>query len=36
LARNKGVSPVNVREIEKLVFDHQLFFKDKFNDYFKP
>lgn len=35
LARNKGVAPVTLREIEKLVFEHQQFFKEKFDEYFK-
>ncbi len=34
LARNRGVSPFTVRAIEKLVYEHQLFFVEKFNEYF--
>jgi hypothetical protein len=35
LARNKGIAPVTIREIEKLVFEHQQLFEDKFDEYFK-
>ena len=35
LARNKGVSPSAVRNLEKLVFEHQSFLLEKFNEYFK-
>lgn len=30
LARNKGVSPQVIREIERLVFEHQAFLKEKY------
>jgi hypothetical protein len=33
LARNKGVSPVHIRMIEKLVFEHQTFLLEKFNEF---
>jgi len=33
LARNKGVSPLVVRSIEKLVFDHLQFFMEKYYDF---
>ncbi|MBF0558825.1 MAG: DUF4160 domain-containing protein [Nitrospirae bacterium] len=33
LARNKGVAPIALREIEKLVFEHQAFLKEKYNEY---
>jgi hypothetical protein len=34
LARNNGVSPRTIRLIEKIIFEKQDFFKEKFNDYF--
>lgn len=33
LARNKGVSPLVLRIIEKLVYQHQEFLQEKFHDY---
>ncbi len=30
LARNRGVAPHDVREIERLVFQHQSFLKEKY------
>ncbi len=30
LARNKGVSPHLLREIEKLVYEHQTFLKERY------
>ena len=33
LARNKGVSPHVVRDIEKLIFEHQDFLKEKYYEY---
>ena len=36
LARNKGVSPRIIREIEKLVFENQNILKEKYNGYHKP
>jgi len=33
LARNKGVSPHVVREIERLVFKHCDLLKDKYNEF---
>ncbi len=30
LARNKGVTPKVIRDIEKLVFEHQSFLKEKY------
>jgi len=33
LARNKGVSPRVVRQIEKLVFENQVFLRDRYNEY---
>ncbi|MCL4456710.1 MAG: DUF4160 domain-containing protein [Nitrospirae bacterium] len=30
LARNKGVAPHLLREIEKLVYEHQIFLKEKY------
>jgi len=32
LARNKGVSPATLREIEKLVFEHQTLLKRKYDE----
>jgi len=34
LARNKGINPITVREIERLVFEHRELFEEKFNEYF--
>jgi hypothetical protein len=33
LARNKGLSPVTVRKIERLVFNHQDFLRKKYNGF---
>ena len=32
LARNKGVPPAGLREIEKLVFEHQTLLKRKYDE----
>lgn len=32
LSRNKGVSPATLREIEKLVFEHQTLLKRKYDE----
>ena len=32
LARNKGIDPKTVRRIEKLVFEHYVLLKGKYND----
>lgn len=32
LARNKGVAPHTLREIEKLVYEHQAFLKEKYHE----
>ena len=32
LARNKGIDPKTVRRIEKMVFEHYVLLKDKYND----
>jgi len=32
LARNKGIDPKTVRNIEKLVFEHYALLKEKYND----
>ena len=32
LARNKGVNPKTIRNIEKLVFEHYTLLKEKYND----
>ncbi len=34
LARNKGVSPQNIRQIERHIFEHRDFLEDKFHEYF--
>ncbi len=33
LARNRGVRPHEIREIERLVFEHQEFLKEKYREY---
>lgn len=33
LARNRGLAPHTVREIERLVFEHQAFLLEKYNEY---
>jgi hypothetical protein len=33
LARNKGVSPPNLRIIEKLVYEHQSLLKEKYHEF---
>jgi len=33
LARNKGVSPQAIRQIERLVFKHQQILQDKYNEF---
>ncbi|MGA1823087.1 MAG: DUF4160 domain-containing protein [bacterium] len=33
LARNRGVAPHVVREIERLIFQHCGFLKEKYNEY---
>ena len=35
LARNKGVLPQTLRAIEKLVYEHQIFLKEKYYEYHK-
>lgn len=35
LARNKGVPPITVREIERLVFEHKALFEEKYHEYFQ-
>lgn len=35
LARNKGVPPLEVRHLEKLVFEHQVFLEEKFHEFHK-
>jgi hypothetical protein len=32
LARNKGIDPKTVRRIEKMVFEHYVLLKEKYND----
>ena len=36
LARNKGVSPITVRNIEKLIFENLTFLKEKYNEIHGP
>ena len=36
LARNKGISPIRVRSIEKLVFDNLTFLKEKYYEFHSP
>ncbi|MBU2446436.1 MAG: DUF4160 domain-containing protein [Bacteroidetes bacterium] len=33
LARNKGLPPHMLREIERLIFEHLEFLKEKYNEY---
>ncbi|MFP4279784.1 MAG: DUF4160 domain-containing protein [Halochromatium sp.] len=33
LARNRGIPAHQLREIERIVFDHQAFLLEKFHDY---
>jgi hypothetical protein len=33
LARNMGLAPRTIREIERLVFEHQELLKEKYNEY---
>jgi len=33
LARNKGLAPHMLREIERLIFEHLEFLKEKYNEY---
>ncbi len=35
LARNKGISPHDLREIERLVFEHQNLLREKYHEYFE-
>ena len=34
LARNKGVSPQNIRQIERIIFEYHDFLEEKFHGYF--
>jgi hypothetical protein len=34
LAKNKGVTPETIRQIERIVFENRYFFEEKFYDYF--
>ena len=36
LARNKGISPHVLRQIEKLVFEHQNLFREKYHEFHHP
>lgn len=33
MARNRGLAPHTLREIERLVFDHQKYLKEKYDEY---
>ena len=33
LARNRGISPVELRKIERIVYDRQAFFQEKFHEF---
>ena len=33
LARNRGMSPVDVRKVERLVYEHQTFLLEKYDDF---
>lgn len=33
LARNRGISPVDVRKVERLVYEHQKFLLEKYDDF---
>lgn len=33
LARNRGLAPHSIREVERLVFEHQAFLLEKYNEY---
>ncbi|TMH35008.1 MAG: DUF4160 domain-containing protein [Betaproteobacteria bacterium] len=33
LAHNRGVSPVELRKIERIVYDRQVFFQEKFHEF---
>ena len=33
LASNKNIAPHIVRQIEKLVYEHQIFLKEKYNEF---
>ncbi|MBI5074504.1 MAG: DUF4160 domain-containing protein [Nitrospirae bacterium] len=33
LARNKGIAPHALREIEKLIYEHQHLLKEKYHEY---
>ena len=33
LAKNKGIKPHDIREIERLIFENEIFLKDKYNEY---
>ena len=34
LARNKGIAPQNIRQIERLIFEHGDILEEKFHEYF--
>jgi len=33
LARNRGLAPHTLREIERIIYEHQEFLKDKFDEF---
>ncbi len=34
LARNRGIAPQNIRQIEKIIFEHRELLEEKFHEYF--
>lgn len=35
LARNRNISPIELRRIESVVFEQERFFKEKWNEFFR-
>ena len=36
LARNRGMSPVDIRKVERLVYEHQMLLLEKYDDFKSP
>jgi len=36
LARNRGMSPVDIRKVERLVYEHQMLLLEKYDDFQSP
>jgi hypothetical protein len=34
LARNRGIAPQNIRQIEKIIFEHRELLEEKYHEYF--